>query len=614
MGYRLLEPICRSESGVLNGVTCAARVESIAPGREKLCCTWTNGTDAPVTCRLEIALEGDFAATHYVIPGVSYNGNHWGRGLEPKGLLCDGRPWVFDYRRTAIPACTISENDEAYLALMASGEDAVSLTSSCSMVQKDDGRMIHQIIYPDVEEPKTYCNRDVYGPAHGAWITLAPGESFTTAAYILTGKPVKPHFAAASVQDAALDLLDGSFRPRYTTEEIKALACAFARRLLQPIGTRHLFSIGKSPDEKGEFVLREGNEFGWCGQNGLYARLFIQRGMETGDAELVSIGTRVLDAYSHEAVGKTGLIHTHYDWMVNARTDVEDTSNQGFAIAELAQAWLYTHERGVDHPRWLAAAKGAADFLVAHYMEEHGFGKAWNVETGECADPQGTIGAYVIPGLAALWHATGDETYLAAARKALRFYRDRDLALFRCTAGALDTYCIDKESSGPILTGALALYEIDHSQEWLDCALMAGWYFCSWMFHHDTLNSPDSHFALYGYRTLGGTTVSAQHHHIDPWGAMVVPQMLHLWRLTGDAHWKKRAQLLWASAIQNIAPKEGAVIHGQRRGPGAQNEGYHHCHWGSPDAPGAINVWLVAWPQAFCWLTAEKCPELDQMA
>ena len=62
--------------------------------------------------------------------------------------------------------------------------------------------------------------------------------------------------------------------------------------------------------------------------------------------------------------------------------------------------------------------------------------------------------------------------------------------------------------------------------------------------------------------------------------------------------------------MQNVAPAGGKVVHGVRRGPGAQNEGYLHCCWGSDKAPGYINDWLVAWPQAFLWNTACAAEEL----
>ena len=110
-----------------------------------------------------------------------------------------------------------------------------------------------------------------------------------------------------------------------------------------------------------------------------------------------------LDAWSNEAVGRTGLIHTHYHWMLSGERDVEDTCNLGFAIKELSQAWVAAQDKSIEKEKWLQA--------------------------GECTDANGTIGAYVIPGLTSLWRATGEERWLKAAREACRFYRDRDLKI-----------------------------------------------------------------------------------------------------------------------------------------------------------------------------------------
>ena len=580
--------------------------EKYAEGRERIICRWTNLTDRVMPCQPELRLRTDFRWTHYLIPGVSYNGNYWGKGREPKGLADDGEPWVFDYRRTAIPACTISENADRFLALFASDADAVSLTASCAMEPQADGTMLHRLLYPEIEKPRTYCTRDGYTDAHEQFLELKPDVSVVTQAWIVYGRPKAQNFAAADAEDAALDVLGREFKPTYSADEVEELACAFACRLVTRVQGRQLFSIGQLPNEHGIFANRSGYAFGWCGQNGMYARLMLKRGLESGNTELVEIAESVLDAFSLDAVTSQGLIHTNYDWMLDGRSDVEDTCNLGFAVLELTRAWEAAKAHGLEKEHWLRAARNVADFMIAHWSDESGFGKAWNVENGQCADPQGTIGAYLIPGLTELFRVTKDGQYLHAAQRACRFYCQRDLSRFECTAGALDTYCIDKESSGPLLAGSLALYEIDGDPEWLDDARKAGWYFCSWMFHHDTLNRPASDFAQYGFRTLGGTSVSAQHHHIDPWGALVVPQMLKLWEITGDMHWKKRAMLLWANAIQNIAPACGKTVHGHFRAAGAQNEGYHHCHWGEDGAPGLINEWLVAWPQAFCWNAAES--------
>lgn len=118
----------------------------------------------------------------------------------------NGEPWVFDARRTSIPACTVSESHEKYLALMASDEDDVSHRASCSMEADDEGRMLHRLYYPRMERPLTYCTRDGYAPAHDDWLTPASGQTITAVAYVLAGKPLFPSFSMANVEDAALTL------------------------------------------------------------------------------------------------------------------------------------------------------------------------------------------------------------------------------------------------------------------------------------------------------------------------------------------------------------------------------------------------------------------------
>lgn len=571
---------------------------------------WKNIGKGAADFQPEIRMKAGFPYTHYVIPGVSYNGNHWGNGKEPKGLEREGQPWVFDYRRTTIPGCTISENADQYAALMASDREENSLLCSCSMTADKDGCMIHRLLYPTIEKPLTYCSRDRYSDAYETFIHLEAGEEFRAAAYLLSGKPEAPAFAAANVEDTALWLLGRRFPFAYPVKEVQTLSLSHALHLLSLYRGRQMFHIGMSP-EKGSFVKRDGFAFGWCGQNGMYARLCIQKGLQEGKQELVDIGMSNLDAWAEDAVAKTGLLVTEYEDLEKDGPVVVDTCNQGFAVMELLKAYRLLKAAGIERTAYYKAAEGAADFFVEHYSPDYGFGKAWDVHTGDCVDQNGTIGAYLIPGLVDLYEETGRQCYLNRAKEACRLYYKRDLAGFFCTAGALDTYCIDKETSGPMLIGALRLFELEKSGEWLNIAKKAGWYFCSWMMHYDTIPEAGSDFETAAYHTLGGTTVSAQHHHMDPWGALVVPALFTLYRITGDINWKRRAQLIWANAIQNIAPAEGKLFHGLWRHPGAQNEGYCQCRWGVEKGPGEINDWLVAWPQAFCLNAAMELTDAE---
>ena len=98
-------------------------VTPVRPGADKIVSRWTNTGDGELFLQPEIRVASGFVYKSYLIPGVSYNGNGWGRGREPKGLCREGEPWIFEYRRTSLPSCTISENETEYMALMASDAD-----------------------------------------------------------------------------------------------------------------------------------------------------------------------------------------------------------------------------------------------------------------------------------------------------------------------------------------------------------------------------------------------------------------------------------------------------------------------------------------------------------
>ena len=77
----------------------------------------------------------------YVIPAVSYDGNGWGRGQEPKGLYdsadAEQALWVFGGDRCSVPACTISEDARCAVALHGVPADAAQ--SGCALGTPERG-------------------------------------------------------------------------------------------------------------------------------------------------------------------------------------------------------------------------------------------------------------------------------------------------------------------------------------------------------------------------------------------------------------------------------------------------------------------------------------------
>ena len=181
----------------------------------------------------------------------------------------------------------------------------------------------------------------------------------------------------------------------------------------------------------------------------------------------------------------------------------------------------------------------------------------------------------------------------------MQFYMKRDLDQFYCTAGALDTCCVDKETASPFLMSAILLYELTGKQVYLEYGEKAAYYFTSWMFHYQPCYSEEDDICLYGVKIRGLTAVSAQHHHLDVYATILVPYLRKLAVYTQNDQWSIRADWMWRAASQLVGDGK-KMIHGRIRPRGSQNEAIFQCHWASEGyVRGALNDWLVAWPCAF---------------
>ena len=117
-------------------------VKYLGNGEYSVTRTIVNKGAATVSFNDVLKVRDLFDATHYTIPCVSYNGNDFDGGVTiadgvllgkvkvPTGISCDGEPWVFDYQRTGIPSCTLTENANTGLALFAAVDTPSSLVSS----------------------------------------------------------------------------------------------------------------------------------------------------------------------------------------------------------------------------------------------------------------------------------------------------------------------------------------------------------------------------------------------------------------------------------------------------------------------------------------------------
>ena len=562
---------------------------------------WTNVSDQTVRIQTVFRVTTNYVVDRYLIPCVNVNGNEFGAGGEPKGLERDGKKWIFGYDRESIPACTLTENADFACGLFASAESDASLESACSLSKNADGTFVQEIFHPVIESPVTYAYRDAYGPEYQTYLEIAPGGTFECGVYLSVSRPRWTNFGIADVMDSALGLYgDPVPYPAPDREKIWNNSIVFAKSLITDYKGKKGTIIGFLPDGKGGFAYRgdECFELAWCGQNILFCRMFIEDYIMNGCQNSLDEALEILDTRAELCTAKSGLLAAQLKSFENLDAATADTCNMGYGAYEFLRCWERLRGIGIDKPAYFEAGKGLCDFFCDHFSEEYGFGKQWRLD-GVCLDKGGSIGAFVIPAMVKLYELTKDEKYLAMAEKALKFYVERDLDKFVCTAGALDTCCVDKETATPFLMSAVLLYDLTGKDIYKTYMEKAAYYFASWMFHYQPVYGPDSEIVRYGVGIKGLTSVSAQHHHLDMYAGLAVPYFRRAAEILGDDRWKTRAEMMWRSILQYIGDGE-LVIHDVVRPVGSQNEALFHCRWNfHGGARGNLNDWLVAWPCAF---------------
>jgi hypothetical protein len=275
-----------------------------------------------------------------------------------------------------------------------------------------------------------------------------------------------------------------------------------------------------------------------------------------------------------------------------------DACNIGTAAEEYFEAWHLLKDAGIDRPEYREAALGICDFALGQQDEEGCFAKSWD-EEGRVLAKNGTVGCFLVLGLIIAYKETGEEKYIESAKRAFDFYYGALVREGFTTAGALDTYSIDKESSSPLLRDALALYDLTEDKAYLEAAEKIAWYLCTWMMHF-TVNYPENCLiSKIGFDTFGSTSVSTPHQALDHYALRDVLSFLRLSELTGNVQWKERAKAFWCNASQGIS--DGTLYVNQRLRPaGAQDEAVFHTRWGRRVSPAfGLSQWLPAWPVAF---------------
>jgi len=531
-----------------------------------------------------------------MIPAISYDGNRWGRGHEPKGFSHEGAWWSFAWHRSSVPASTYAEYPAWTVAFWSPAVDSMGL--ACSLMPEEN-HTTHRIIYPEEELPLRYSARDTYAPGYRRQLSLGNGEKFRIEARLLI-TPIEPqhraisHFLGKAWEAAVPDPL-----PSCDPGELWNLSRRFlTEQLWAEEGDFRGFSIGLLRRDQ-QWVQRWGwkYEIGWAGQNASMSVSLLHDFLRHGNVESREKALACLDSWAGACPLPNGLFRIMYDYVLGLEKgeEVLDACNLGDAAFHFLEAWELSDSCGFTRDNYRDLALSICDFMLNDQQSSGQFGKGWNLE-GECLYRDGTIGAFIVPAMIKAWQVTGDERYLSSAIRGYDFYFNDFAETGYTSAGALDTWCIDKESSVPMLQAALMLYYATGDRIYLDRGEMTAWYISSWVWHHSARYPPESDFSSHGFNTFGMTSVSTQHHHLDPFGVFILPELLELSKLTGNDHWRQKAYAMWDAGNQMIS--DGTLeVHGITRPAGSQTEAYFQTGW--IGEPGSVNDWLVCWMGAF---------------
>lgn len=590
--------------------------------------TIKNMGNTPVSFIPTLSVQTENTPDGWFVPSVSYSGNHFGDGMEPKGLLCENEPWIFPSDHMGIPGCSVVMGNQGCSALFLSNKD---IRSACSLEIKKNS-VIQRVFFTHIEYPKAYLEKFRYGEAVLNTVTLAPTESLTVCANLFLCE----NTGIFSYRPFIEYLLTKWTRPTVSRDkpEIYEYSMSFLRRLVEHIGEDTLTNMGFLPNPQkkipgipySEFVYRRNGRYecGWCGQNisNAFLLLFDQaekqnfkltqntpiapfdmafalKGIFNKEESDFKDAVSILDTWKKYRF-PSGLFPVLLDDVFRGKTEFTlDLCNLGWLVYQYLNCYMLLKNGGIEKSEYLECARGVLDMLLHYPSLGKGFPQTIN-EKGEVICDLGMAGGMMTVAALQMYRVTGEEKYLSAGKTSFDFYYDHYLSKNAAAGGALDTYCIDKESAGPILRSALMLERLTGDISYLEKAENIASYLQTWMFYYDIPFPKGTDAERTGFTTFGATAVSAQHHHLDCWASFYIPDFRYLAERTEHIVWKYAAEALREYTFGGISDGK-TELHGFLRPAGAQNEAIFQSDWSfdGKHKKGEFNDWLVSWVNAF---------------
>jgi len=186
-------------------------------------------------------------------------------------------------------------------------------------------------------------------------------------------------------------------------------------------------------------------------------------------------------------------------------------------------------------PRWIKAARRAADALAGLWDRHRQMGQIVDIETGDLIVGGSSAAGLAPAALAAAADLFREPRYLQVARDAGRFFFERFVAAGLTCGGPGDALqCPDSESAAALVESFVTLYEITGDRAWVERARAAAHLFATWVFSYNNPpaapgTAPDD------IRMVGAVIPDAQNLAGGPGPVLLAGDaLLRLYRATGE--------------------------------------------------------------------------------
>ncbi|WP_051250420.1 hypothetical protein [Paenibacillus harenae] len=507
----------------------------------------------------------------WMIPGAFYKENRFEsnlrqyprydfKGGDPSRMVSDY--WSFRTDRAALPV-VFAWNDEMCGALCTDEMSAAGL-NGLGFRGNSAGTRIW-LNFPYREEPVTFVGSAVPAPADISTYHFQPGERMTLHFKVYAASS-DPHAYDPFVRQMyKLHKSSHGLNPWMGLDEAAELTAHGLYTWHYHPEHRILYETAAFDREFNNNVKGMGDRphmhVGWV-SGAPYAYSLLTYGVKRQNKDYINAGTAVLDKIA-SGLAPSGTFWA--SWIVgkgwtsgwNPRKDWLQARTISEATLFMTRALKFEKERGVYHPEWEKAVRSNLNFAASRQREDGNFGSYYNSDSGVVEEWDGAGGLLWIAALLEGANVFNESSFSNAAVRAGSYYEKfvRNEYIY----GAPEDVHLTptSEDAYNAVAAYVALYEFDRKDEWLALASSAADWMMTFRWSYNLEFPRHSLLKQYDFRSRGADQASTSNQHLHNYGLFCVPEMLRLWKYTGDDYYLDRTRDHISCFLQFIAREDG---------------------------------------------------------